>query len=82
MRVYSRNSVFKLIHNALMLFMGGRMFRDNRYLAQRLGIGIGATAIVLVLLSLVVTSPIVPALVAGLAGGALQPFLFEDVRYQ
>jgi hypothetical protein len=82
MRINSSNSVFGLIQNALTLFTAGRIFRDYRYLALRLGIGISVTAVVLVLLSLVLTSPIVPALVAGFIGGTLQPFLFQDVRYQ
>jgi len=79
---YSRNSLTKLIRNALNLFLAGRMFRDYRYLAQRLGIGVGATTALLLLLSVVVTSPTILALAAGFLGGALQPFLFGDVRYQ
>ena len=82
MSVYSRNSLFKLIKNAVSLFTSGKMFRDHLYLAKRLGIGCGGTALLLVLLSLVVRSPAVLALVAGFVGGALQPYLFADVRYE
>jgi hypothetical protein len=82
MRVNPGNSKLRLIKNALELFASGRMFRDYGYLAQRLGIGAGATALLLVLLSFVVNSPVVLALVAGFLGGILQPFLFEDVRYK
>ena len=82
MSAYSRNSVFKLIRNALTLFADGRIFRDYRYLSSRLGIGVGFTALVVVVLSFFITSPIVLALIAGLAGGALMPYLFGDVKYQ
>jgi hypothetical protein len=82
MSAYVRDSVFKLIRNALALFADGRMFRDYRYLSQRLGIGVAVTALVVVAVSFLVRSPIVLALVGGLVGGALMPYLFGDVRYQ
>jgi hypothetical protein len=79
---YTRNSVFKLIRNALSLFTDGRMFRDYRYLSTRLGMGAGGTAMLMVVLVLLGTPVILAALIAGFLGGMAMPYLFGDVKYQ
>jgi hypothetical protein len=82
MRANPLSSMFELIRNALSLCLSGKAFRDYRYLSRRLIIGAGFTALVMAVLSLLMDSPIAVAAIAGFAGGALQPFLFQDVRYQ
>jgi hypothetical protein len=71
-----------LARNAISLFLDGKLFRDLRHFYTRLAVGVTATVAVMLLASLVIKSVIVVALIGGLIGGALQPFLFEDVRYQ
>jgi hypothetical protein len=74
--------VLDLIKNALVLFFTGKLFRDPLYVCRQLAIGAGATAALFLACSLLSGSPIAAALVAGLIGGALQPYLFEDVKYR
>ena len=71
-----------LARNAISLFLDGKLFRDRRYFYTRLGIGVAATVAIMLLASLLIKSVIVLALIGGLVGGALVPYLFADVRYQ
>jgi hypothetical protein len=74
--------VWKLIQNALGLFVRGKLFRDPVHVCRQLAIGAGATAGLFLAGCLLLGAPIVAALIAGLIGGALQPYLLEDVKYQ
>jgi hypothetical protein len=74
--------VLKLIQNALVLFFKGKLIRDPLYFARQLAIGAGATAVLFLACCLLLRSPIIAALIAGFGGGALQAYLFEDVKYQ
>jgi len=71
-----------LVKHALALLLEGKLFRDMRYFYRRLAIGVGLTVAVMMIASLVIKSLIALALIGGFIGGALQPYLFEDVRYR
>lgn len=74
--------MFALIKNALGLVLDGKLFRDPRFLFRQLAIGVAITVAVMLIGSLVVTSPIVLALIGGFVSGVLQPYLFANVRYR
>ena len=64
------------------LFLRGKLFADPHKVYRQLAIGIAATAILLIV-SVVAGAPIlVGAILAGFLGGALQPYLFRDLRYR
>jgi len=48
---------------------------------RQLGLGVGVTAVVLIVVAAIGAPLWLAALLAGLAGGALQPYLFKDLRY-
>jgi hypothetical protein len=75
-------AVLKLIQNALVLFFRGKLIRDPVYFARQLAIGSAATAVLFLICCLLLRLPVIAALIAGFAGGALQTYLFEDVKYQ
>jgi hypothetical protein len=74
--------VLDLIQNTLVLFFAGKLFRDPLYVCRQLAIGASATTGLFLAMDLLLGSPIVAALLAGLLGGALQSLLFEDVKYR
>lgn len=62
------------------LFFAGKLFQDNKLAMRKLAIGAGAGAIVLILVAQV--APLwVAAIAGGAVSGALQPFLFKDLKY-
>jgi hypothetical protein len=71
-----------LAKHAIALLLEGKLFRDMRYFYRRLAIGVAVTVALMLLASLVIKSVIVLALIGGFVGGAVQPYLFADVRYQ
>jgi hypothetical protein len=73
--------MFDMVWTSVNAFWKGKLFQ-NQTRATLLGLaGVGITAVVFV-----VTSRFMPlwsaALVAGLVGGAVQPFLFKDLKFQ
>lgn len=62
------------------LFFAGKLFQDNKLAMRKLAIGAGAGAVVLILVAQV--APLwVAAIAGGVVSGALQPFLFKDLKY-
>jgi hypothetical protein len=74
--------VLKLVQNALVLFLKGKLFRDPLFVCRRIAIGAGATAALFLIGCVLLNSTIIAAVIAGLVGGALQPYLLEDVKYR
>lgn len=68
--------------NSILLFFRGRLFADPRMVHRQLGIGVVATAILLVATAKVGLPLWIAALLAGFIGGGLQPYLFKDLRYR
>lgn len=69
--------------NSMTLFFQGRLFAEPGKVYQMLAIGVAVTAILLVLLVKLLGVPLfAAALIAGLVGGVLQPYLFKDLRYR
>ena len=68
--------------SSMSLFFRGKLFADPASAYRQLAIGIAVTAILMIGLRLAGAPLWVAALVSGLIGGALQPYLFKDLRYR
>jgi hypothetical protein len=64
------------------LFFRGKLFANPAQVYRQIAIGIAVTAVVLFALAAVGLPVWLAALVAGFGGGALQPYLFKDLRYR
>lgn len=74
--------MWAMAQSSMTLFFQGRLFADPGKVYGRLAAGIVVTAIVLIVLAWIGAPLWLGALVAGLVGGALQPYLFKDLRYR
>jgi hypothetical protein len=74
--------MWEMAQNSMSLFVKGKLFKDRGMVFRQLAIGVVATAVLFVVLAVSGVSLWLAALVAGLMGGALQPYLFKDLRYQ
>ena len=66
--------------NSVRLFLRGKLFRDGRQVLVRWLIGFALTLAVVLVAGLML-SPLIGVTLAGLLGGALQPYLFKDLKY-
>jgi hypothetical protein len=73
--------MWQMALNSIVLFFRGKLFADPGKVVQKLLIGIVVTALLLIVVAKVGAPLWVAALVAALIGGALQPYLFKDLRY-
>jgi hypothetical protein len=64
------------------LFLRGKLFANPAQVYRQIAIGVIATAAVLFVLAAAGLPVWLAALVAGLGGGVLQPYLFKDLRYR
>ncbi|HXQ41006.1 MAG TPA: hypothetical protein VN821_07055 [Candidatus Udaeobacter sp.] len=68
--------------SSINLFFHGRLFADPKLVLRQLAVGIVATAILLTVVAKLGAPLWLAALLAGFLGGALQPYLFKDLRYR
>ncbi len=71
--------MFDMVFNAIKLFFMGKLFRDNPFFFKQWAIGMAITVVLMVGLSFL--SPWLGMLVGGMAGGALMPWLYKDLKY-
>jgi hypothetical protein len=69
-----------MLKSSIILFFQGKLFRNPNEVMRQLAIGIGLT-IVLFLLLVKFTGLLIAAVIAGFIGGAVQPVLFKDLKY-
>ncbi len=74
--------MWAMAQNSMALFFRGKLFADPGKVCGQLAIGVLVTAVLLVGLAKVGAPLWAAALVAGLLGGGLQPYLFKDLRYR
>lgn len=74
--------MWDMAKSSMGLFFQGKLFANPFLVYRQLAIGVVLTAIVLVALALAGTPFWLSGLVAGLVGGAAQPYLFKDLRYR
>ena len=68
--------------SSMSLFFRGKLFADPAAAYRQLAIGIAVTAILMIGLGLAGAPLWIASLISGLIGGALQPYLFKDLRYR
>jgi len=74
--------VWEMAQSSIALFFRGRLFADPTMVARQLAIGAIVTAILLIVIAKIGAPLWLAALVAGVIGGGLQPYLFKDLRYR
>jgi hypothetical protein len=74
--------VLSLFGNWIDLFRRDRLLADKPKFYRGLALGVAATMIVFLAVAFLTQSPWMAAIAAGLAGGALQPYLFRNLRYR
>lgn len=74
--------MWDMVKSSFGQLMRGKLFAEPAKVYRQLAIGIAATALV-TLAALALGLPLwAAALIGGFAGGALQPYLFKDLRYR
>lgn len=74
--------MLSMARNALVLFLQGRLFADQRKAALLIAAGIVFTALLCIALAKSGLPLWSAALVAGFAGGGLQPWLLKSIRFR
>jgi hypothetical protein len=74
--------MWSMAMSSMSLFFQGKLFAEPNKAYRQIAIGAGVTTIVLIVLGLLGTPVWLAAIVAGLAGGAIQPYLFKDLKYR
>lgn len=72
--------MLEMFKNSVRLFFKGKLFRDNKAVFMQ---WLKGFVIVLALLLVIgfLVNPLAGVIVASLVGGALQPYLFKDLKY-
>jgi hypothetical protein len=73
--------MWAMARSSIVLFFRGKLFAEPGKAIVQLLIGILVTAVLFVVLAKVGAPSWLAALAAALVGGALQPFLFRNLRY-
>ena len=74
--------MIEMFINSVILFMKGKLFQDQTLVLKRSAISTGITALLCVVLALVGLPMWAAVVVAALLGGAMQPYLYKDLRYR
>ena len=73
--------MWSMAQNSILLFFRGKLFAEPGMAMRQLALGVFVTAVVPIVLAEIDAPLWLAALLAGLAGGGLQPYLFKDLRY-
>ncbi|WP_026607805.1 hypothetical protein [Methylocapsa acidiphila] len=73
--------MFEMVKSSALLFFQGKLFQDQNLALRQLGIGIGITVVVFLIVALLF-NVVLAGIVAGFVGGAAQPYLFKDLKYR
>lgn len=74
--------MFGMAINSAQLFFRGKLFHDNPKVFANIGFGVALTAVLFLAALKLGLAPLGAAALAGIAGGALQPFLLRNVKYR
>ena len=72
--------MFQMFSNSVQLFLKGKLFRDSRQVFSQWLKGFLLT-LGLLLVAGWALNPFAGVILASLVGGALQPYLFKDLKY-
>ena len=74
--------MLEMFMDSATLFMKGKLFQDYKSVFIKMLIGIISTAVIAIILAKLGSGMWVAIGVASLIGGALQPYLFKDLKYK
>lgn len=74
--------MLEMFMDSATLFMKGKLFQDYKSVFIKMLIGMIVTAVIAIILAKLGTGMWVAIGVASLIGGALQPYLFKDLKYK
>lgn len=72
--------MYEMFKSSTLLFLRGKLFRDNTAVFKQWLIGFAITLVILVVVGWLI-SPCIGVIVASLVGGAAQPYLFKNLKY-
>lgn len=72
--------MLEMFKSSVILFFKGTLFRDNKAVFRQWLIGFVITLVLMLVVGYLV-NPLVGVIVASVIGGALQPYLFKDLKY-
>jgi hypothetical protein len=70
-----------MFKHSMMMFLKGKLFRDNKMVARQGAIGVITVMLLITLLGKFVVPMWLAAIIGGFVGGALMPYLFKDLKY-
>ena len=73
--------MLEMFKQSMMMFLKGKLFRDNKMVAKQGTIGVFIVILLIVLLGKFVVPMWLGAIIGGFAGGASMPYLFKDLKY-
>jgi len=73
--------MWDMFSNSFRLFLKGKLFRDPREVAKKWLIGLIAALVVVVILGYAGVPLWLAVIIASFGAGALQPYLFRDLKY-
>ncbi len=73
--------MFDMVMNSIVLFWRGKLFQNLGDVIRQALIGIVITAVLVVVLAKVGLSLWLAIVIGSLVGGAIQPYLFKDLKY-
>lgn len=74
--------MWSMAMSSMTLFFRGKLFAEPGKVYRQIAIGGAVTAAILIVLGFLGAPIWGAAIVAGLIGGALQPYLFRDLKYR
>lgn len=73
--------MWSMFLNSAQLFLKGKLFRDQNQVFRQGAIGVVIGILLLVILAKLGAPVWLAAIIAGLVSGAVQPYLFKDLKY-
>ncbi len=73
--------MFDMVKDSIVLFLQGRLFKDTPKVIGKALIGMTVAAAILVIMVKLGAPLWASVIVSSLAAGALQPYLFKDLKY-
>jgi uncharacterized membrane protein len=73
--------MFEMVKSSAILFFQGKLFQNQTEVYRQLAIGIGVTLVIFLVVAKLSCLPLA-GLVAGFVGGAIQPYLFRDLKFR
>ncbi len=73
--------MWDMFSSSIRMFLKGKLFRDNKLVLRQWAIGFVVAIILVIVLGKMGVPVWLAAIIGGFAAGALQPYLFKDLKY-